>query len=75
MTPLPGRSQLVEQSAVSVPEDIPEIRNRLSHRAEDYSWQAVRRAMRAMSAIGSAHVLRLLDLPLDCLPIVLDKID
>jgi hypothetical protein len=53
-----------------VPGNIPEVRNRLSHGAEDYSWQALRPAMRAMSAIGAAHVLRLLDLPLDRLPMV-----
>jgi hypothetical protein len=51
-----------------VPGDIPEIRNRLSHGAEDYSWQALQPAMRAMSAIGTAHVLRMLELPLDRLP-------
>ncbi len=53
-----------------VPGEIPEIRNRLSHGAEDYSWQVLRPAMQAMSAIGAAHVLRLLDLPLDRLPMV-----
>jgi hypothetical protein len=53
-----------------VPGDIPDIRNRLSHGAEDYSWQALRPAMRVMSAIGAAHVLRLLDLPSDRLPMV-----
>lgn len=55
---------------VLVPGDIPDIRNRLSHGAEDYSWQALRPAMRVMSAIGAAHVLRQLDLPLDRLPMV-----
>lgn len=53
-----------------VPGDIPEIRNRLSHGAEDYSWQALRPAMRVMSAIGAAHVLRMLDLAPDRLPMV-----
>ncbi len=53
-----------------VPGDIPDIRNRLSHGAEDYSWQVLRPAMRVMSAIGAAHVLRLLDLPLDRFPMV-----
>ena len=53
-----------------VPGEIPDIRNRLSHGAEDYSWQELRPAMQVMSAIGAAHVLRLLDLPLDRLPMV-----
>ena len=53
-----------------VPGEIPDIRNRLSHGAEDYSWQNLRSAMLVMSAIGAAHVLRMLDLPLDRLPMV-----
>jgi ApeA N-terminal domain 1 len=56
-----------------VPGDIPEIRNRLSHGGEDYSWQALRPAMQVMSAIGAAHVLRMLDLPLDRLPMVFSQ--
>ena len=53
-----------------VPGNIPEIRNKLSHGAEDYSWHDLRPAMRVMSAMGAAHVLRLLDLPTDRLPMV-----
>lgn len=56
-----------------VPGNIPDIRNRLSHGAEDYSWQSLRPAMRVMSAIGAAHVLRLLDLPPDRLPMVFSQ--
>jgi hypothetical protein len=56
-----------------VPGEIPEIRNRLSHGAGDYSWKDLRPAMEAMSAIGAAHVLRLLDLPADRLPMVLGQ--
>jgi ApeA N-terminal domain 1 len=56
-----------------VPGDIPAIRNRLSHGAEDYSWQDLRPAMRVMSAVGAAHVLRMLDLPLDRLPMVFSQ--
>jgi hypothetical protein len=56
-----------------LPGNIPEIRNRLSHGAEDYSWQDLRPAMRAMSAIGAAHVLRLLELSLDRLPMVFSQ--
>jgi hypothetical protein len=48
-----------------VPGDIPAIRNRLSHGVEDDSWQVLLPYMNAMSAIGVAHVLRLLDLPRD----------
>ena len=53
-----------------VPGDIPDIRNRLSHGAEDYSGPDLHPAMRVLSAIGVAHVLRLLDLPADRLPMV-----
>ena len=53
-----------------IPGDIPEICNRLSHGAEDYSWQTLRPAMRTMSAIGAAHVLHLLDLLLNRLSTV-----
>lgn len=56
-----------------VPGEIPEIRNRLSHGAGDYSWGDLHPAMRVMSAIGAAHVLRLLDLPSDRLPMVLGQ--
>jgi len=56
-----------------VPGEIPEIRNRLSHGAGDYSWEDLRPAMRVMSAIGAAHVLRLLDLPADRLSMVLGR--
>jgi hypothetical protein len=48
-----------------IPGDIPEIRNRLSHGAEDYSWQTLRPAMRTMPATRPAHVLHLLDPPLN----------
>lgn len=53
-----------------VPGDIPEIRNRLSHGSGDYSWEDLNPAMRVMSAIGAAHVLRLLGLPTDRLSAV-----
>ena len=53
-----------------IPGDIPNIRNRLSHGAEDYSWEILNPAMQIMSAIGVAHVLRMLDLPLDRMPMV-----
>jgi ApeA N-terminal domain 1 len=43
--------------------DIPQVRNRLSHGAEDYQWPVLRPPIQAMSAIGVAHVLQLLDLP------------
>lgn len=56
-----------------VPGEIPEIRNRLSHGAGDYSWADLNPPMRVMSAIGAAHVLRLLDLPADRLPMVLGQ--
>ena len=56
-----------------VPGEIPEIRNRLSHGAGEYSWPDLNPAMRVMSAIGAAHVLRLLDLPADRLPTVLGQ--
>ena len=56
-----------------VPGEIPEIRNRLSHGAGDYSWSDLNPAMRVMSAIGAAHVLCLLDLPADRLPTVLGQ--
>lgn len=56
-----------------VPGEIPEIRNRLSHGAGDYSWEVLNPVMRVMSAIGAAHVLRLLDLPADRLPMVLGQ--
>jgi hypothetical protein len=56
-----------------VPGEIPEIRNGLSHGAGDYSWEDLNPAMRVMSAIGAAHVLRLLDLPADRLPMVLGQ--
>ena len=56
-----------------VPGDIPDIRNQLSHGAGDYSWQDLRPSMQIMSAIGAAHVLRMLDLPLDRLPNVLGQ--
>lgn len=48
-----------------VPGDIPVVRNRLSHGAEEYATSFLRPRMLAMSAIGVAHVLRLLGLPLD----------
>ena len=68
------RSDVEGVAAVDlVPGDIPEIRNRLSHGAEDYSWQALRPTMRTMSAMGAAHVLHLLDLPLDRLPMVFSQ--
>ncbi len=54
-----------------VPGDIPEVRNRLSHGQEDYTWSVLQGRMRSMSAIGVAHLLRRLDLPRDRLARVL----
>ncbi|MGY1710351.1 HEPN domain-containing protein [Geodermatophilus sp. SYSU D00758] len=51
-----------------VPGKVPEYRNKLSHGAEDYSWEVLRPPTRALTIIGVAHVLRMLDLPLDRLP-------
>lgn len=48
-----------------MPGSIPEIRNNLSHGAKDYQWQDLLPQMRAMSAVGVAHILSLLGLPTD----------
>jgi len=58
-------SSLPELDLDLVPGDVSVYRNKISHGADSYPLEVLRPINRVLSALGVAHVLRLLELPLN----------